>query len=1197
MKHLLSTCLLLSAFYVSGQSYWEELTAPDGGAPEKVTQTNNGWVYAEFYDHAVFCSQDNGQHWQQIFWPSDDPDTGFAKITVGRAGTLFAERKLGGAFPSPPYHFDTYKSVDNGETWQMLYDSSTVHGIGETSDGVWFGIKDTLLYSMSSVLLIRSSNGGSAWQQVYFVFSSGFEQIEVDQYDYIWVSEAFSEVVYSTNGGDTWIERGTDDNSTVVITALNTMICLGSEQQLVRYPVSGGVQYLQIDSFPNQYSVLDLMRLPDNTLYAITPYYLHKSVDDGVTWERLMDNNGVWDFPITSPLQDGTLLVNRLGALARSSDEGVTWHFSGFNMHRGSLNNIVLRNEEEWLALTDWGLFYTENAGISWNLRKEPQEINNYYRGNYLAADSADLYLLMDRALFYSPDLGQTFENITPPDSISKLVKGVGVNPQTNSIFVSSGNGTSRSVDKGITWQTVKDSFIFRKLLPHPSGLLYAVLDSMYLHSSGIVITVPYLFKSIDDGQTWSKILEPPVRDFTVTPQGGVFALTTDWKIARSDDFGINWTLSSFTAEIINSNAGGQLFAIASDVLRMSADNGITWQILPQPPALADASGTAYTGWGIDAQNRLFLSAWEYGGTGSMGHLFRTANSTLSGAYLTGTVFKDADGDCSTNDPESPLHDWIVRADGSDTWYTNTDSAGHYAMFLDTGAYFLSVHPSIGLLWESCADSLPVQLPDLLDTTVQDVPVRAVADCPYMTVEVAAPWLERCFESEVYVQYCNLGTEPADSAWVDVTLDPYLVFTDTLSGYEALGNNTFRFHLGAVATGACGFFNFSVYVDCDSTALGQTLCVSAHVYPDSLCIAPPGWSGAQIQVTARCEQDTALRFDVKNMGAAPSQGLQYFVIEDDVVLMQGDEMYQPAETKTFIFPANGHFRRFESEQEPGHPFSKQIAAWAEGCGGFDAFGFPNWYVLNNGIPSQDIFCGEIVGAFDPNDKQGFPVGYGPERLVPPNTEIEYLVRFQNTGTAPAHHVIIRDTLSTFLDPGSVRMGAASHPFAWSLSGQGILTVTFADINLPDSNANEAASHGFASLKIAQTPDLPDGTEIRNAASIYFDYNSAVRTNETLHRIGRDFITVDVTESPDPSGFRVHVAPNPVTETAVLSFEGLDAGEHRFCITDVAGRTLRETTFSGNTLTLKREGLASGVYFFRVADRAGEKAGAGKLLLR
>ncbi|MCB0556652.1 MAG: hypothetical protein KDD02_24110, partial [Phaeodactylibacter sp.] len=63
-----------------------------------------------------------------------------------------------------------------------------------------------------------------------------------------------------------------------------------------------------------------------------------------------------------------------------------------------------------------------------------------------------------------------------------------------------------------------------------------------------------------------------------------------------------------------------------------------------------------------------------------------------------------------------------------------------------------------------------------------------------------------------------------------------------------------------------------------------------------------------------------------------------------------------------------------------------------------------------------------------NDKQGFPRGYGDEHYIYPGTDLEYLVRFQNTGNDTAFLVVIRDTLSEFLDIATVRPGAASHPY-------------------------------------------------------------------------------------------------------------------------------------------------------------------------
>ncbi|MCC7050654.1 MAG: T9SS type A sorting domain-containing protein, partial [Bacteroidia bacterium] len=53
------------------------------------------------------------------------------------------------------------------------------------------------------------------------------------------------------------------------------------------------------------------------------------------------------------------------------------------------------------------------------------------------------------------------------------------------------------------------------------------------------------------------------------------------------------------------------------------------------------------------------------------------------------------------------------------------------------------------------------------------------------------------------------------------------------------------------------------------------------------------------------------------------------------------------------------------------------------------------------------------------------------------------------------------------------------------------------------NVNQAASNGFIKFKIKQAKNLPDGTEIKNSADIYFDYNDPVITNKTLHTINRN----------------------------------------------------------------------------------------------
>jgi uncharacterized repeat protein (TIGR01451 family) len=73
--------------------------------------------------------------------------------------------------------------------------------------------------------------------------------------------------------------------------------------------------------------------------------------------------------------------------------------------------------------------------------------------------------------------------------------------------------------------------------------------------------------------------------------------------------------------------------------------------------------------------------------------------------------------------------------------------------------------------------------------------------------------------------------------------------------------------------------------------------------------------------------------------------------------------------------------------------------------------------------------------------------------TPTGKALNYVIRFQNTGTDVAYKVVVVDTLSEHLDISTLQIGAASHPYKMTVSGKGkpILTFTFDNIMLPDSS--------------------------------------------------------------------------------------------------------------------------------------------------
>ncbi|MCH2197343.1 MAG: T9SS type A sorting domain-containing protein [Flavobacteriales bacterium] len=159
-----------------------------------------------------------------------------------------------------------------------------------------------------------------------------------------------------------------------------------------------------------------------------------------------------------------------------------------------------------------------------------------------------------------------------------------------------------------------------------------------------------------------------------------------------------------------------------------------------------------------------------------------------------------------------------------------------------------------------------------------------------------------------------------------------------------------------------------------------------------------------------------------------------------------------------------------------------------------AVGFNNGEQVAIGVEELTV---EMTCAYDPNDKQVFPNGYEEPHYVLPETELEYLVRFQNTGNAPATNVTISDTISEYLDLETFELMANSHSVMVQIDpNTRIVDFVFENIMLPDSFCCEPESHGLVSYIIRPYADLAPETEINNTAYIFFDNNPPIVTNTT-----------------------------------------------------------------------------------------------------
>ncbi|MCK6691185.1 MAG: T9SS type A sorting domain-containing protein [Thermoanaerobaculia bacterium] len=542
-------------------------------------------------------------------------------------------------------------------------------------------------------------------------------------------------------------------------------------------------------------------------------------------------------------------------------------------------------------------------------------------------------------------------------------------------------------------------------------------------------------------------------------------------------------------------------------------------------------------------------------------------------ARITGSVLADWNTNCTVESSDEGISGIKIKIENlaGDEFFTYTNADGEYNIELFPGTYIIGIIPPNNL-WDPCQNGISLTL-QANQTTSQDFLLKPLAVCPAMTVDIANSWLRRCFEGHYSVYYCNRGTAAATDAYIDIQLDPFLTLTDAQLPYTGLGNNQYRFNLGTVPFNTCSHFWIKVNTSCDAT-LGQTHCTEAIIHPTGDCLPPdPLWSGASLQIEANCSTDS-LDFLIRNVGTGTTlEPLEYVIIEDAVMLMQAPP---PA-----IFLAPGGAHHVKVRCTTGAQFST---------------GFVNQFPADDNDPWVDIDCRENVGSYDPNDKQGFPVGYQSERYIDPGTDIEYLIRFQNTGTDTAFTVVIRDELSPWLDPGSVVPGAASHPYQFEFYNDRNIKFTFENINLPDSSKSQELSQGFVKFRISQKPGVPLQTDILNHAGIYFDFNEPVITNTTRHRVGKDFITVSAWQ-PFLDGLTLRVMPNPVSTSALLQIDGLKANASWTAeLSDATGKPVRSAQLNGSQWRFERELLPAGIYFLRIVS--GDRVlGTGKIMLK
>jgi photosystem II stability/assembly factor-like uncharacterized protein len=256
---------------------------------QEMVVSPGGGIFVANSVAGVFSSADGGRTWKDSNFPARADETKIARLAMAANGTLFA---AAGTLIE--------RSQDGGSTWTYL--ASLPAGFEVTALAVSpnFATDGVVLAGGNYVTkqLLRSADRGQSWQTVYdgstvtgaadigaLTFSPTFAS---DKTVYAWLQ--YGGLLRSTDGGQSWALVPGDKSGQVAqtLTAAAGRLYLGTLYGGLYVSEDGGQSWLDLSAnIPDERTWSSALAFgPNNSLFLGTDVGIYRSLDGGQNWSR-----------------------------------------------------------------------------------------------------------------------------------------------------------------------------------------------------------------------------------------------------------------------------------------------------------------------------------------------------------------------------------------------------------------------------------------------------------------------------------------------------------------------------------------------------------------------------------------------------------------------------------------------------------------------------------------------------------------------------------------------------------------------------------------------------------------------------------------------------------------------------------------------------------------------------------------------